>query len=64
MPRIPALGRLGQEDHKFKANMSYIVSSKLAWVKITRWYQQKNKYIHIFKSSVGVCYLHVVCVYV
>lgn len=64
MSRIPACGRLGQEDHEFKANMSYLVSSKLAWVKITRWCQQTNKYIHIFKSSVGVCCLHVVRVFV
>lgn len=28
---IPALGKLGQEDSKFKAGLSYTASLRLAW---------------------------------
>jgi hypothetical protein len=28
MPVIPTLGRLRQEDHKFKASQGYIISSR------------------------------------
>jgi hypothetical protein len=39
----PALKRLRLEDHKFKASLGYIVSSRPAYAKIARPCLQKKK---------------------